>query len=209
MFTSNDTPPEEFVKAKELGAIINLDDITHIEKLEKSAGIPELLCFRYNPGSARQGNVIIGKPEEAKYGLTYDQIMEAYPRARELGVKRFGLHTMVASNELDPSYFVETARMLFGIAADLKEKYGIRLEFVNMGGGVGIPYRPEEKPVDLDVVSKGMKEAYEEIIVPAGLDPLRIVFECGRVITGPYGYLVTRVRQIAKNTRTTRELTHV
>ena len=198
MFTSNDTPDKEFVKAKELGAIINLDDITHIERLEKSAGIPELICFRYNPGSARQGNVIIGKPEEAKYGLTFDQIMKAYPLAREKGAKRFGLHTMVASNELDSAYFIETARMLFDIAVQLKEKFGIRLEFVNMGGGVGIPYKPEEKPVDLAAVSKGMKEAYEKMIVPAGLDPLRIVFECGRVITGPYGYLVTRVRQVTQ-----------
>ncbi len=198
MFSSNDTPDEEFVKAKELGAIINLDDITHIEKLEKSAGIPELICFRYNPGSARQGNVIIGKPEEAKYGLTFDQIMKAYPLARKKGVKRFGLHTMVASNELDSAYFVETARMLFDIAVQLKEKFDIRLEFVNMGGGVGIPYKPEENPVDLAAVSKGMKEAYDKMIVPAGLDPLRIVFECGRVITGPYGFLVTRVRQVAQ-----------
>ncbi len=198
MFTSNDTPDEEFIKAKELGAIINLDDITHIERLEKSAGIPELICFRYNPGSARQGNVIIGKPEEAKYGLTFDQIMKAYPLARKKGAKRFGLHTMVASNELDSAYFVETARMLFDIAVQLKEKFGIRLEFVNMGGGVGIPYKPEEKPVDLAAVSKRMKEAYEKMIVPAGLDPLRIVFECGRVITGPYGYLVTRVRQVTQ-----------
>lgn len=198
MFTSNDTPVEEFAKAEELGAIINLDDIRHLEKLEKSAGVPELICFRYNPGSARQGNVIIGKPEEAKYGLTYDQIMEAYPLARDKGAKRFGLHTMVASNELDPAYFVETARMLFELAVQLKEKFDIRLEFVNMGGGVGIPYRPEEKPVDLDIVSSGMKEVYERLIVPAGLDPLRIVFECGRVITGPYGYLVSEVRQVVK-----------
>ena len=198
MFTSNDTPEEEFIKAKELGAVINLDDMTHIEKLERSAGIPELICFRYNPGSARQGNVIIGKPEEAKYGLTYEQIMEAYPLAKEKGAKRFGLHTMVASNELDPVYFIETARMLFEIAVQLKEKFDISLEFVNMGGGVGIPYKPEEKAVDLDSVSKGMKEEYEKLIIPAGLDPLRVVFECGRVITGPYGYLVTRVRQIAK-----------
>ena len=198
MFTSNDTPDEEFIKAKELGAIINLDDITHIERLEKSAGIPELICFRYNPGSARQGNVIIGKPEEAKYGLTFDQIMKAYPLARKKGAKRFGLHTMVASNELDSAYFVETARMLFDIAVQLKEKFDISLEFVNMGGGIGIPYKPEEKPVDLAAVSKGMKEAYEKMIVPAGLDPLRIVFECGRVITGPYGYLVTRVRQVTQ-----------
>ena len=198
MFSSNDTPEEEFVKAKKLGAIINLDDTTHIEKLEKSAGIPELICFRYNPGNARQGNVIIGKPEEAKYGLTYEQLMEAYPKARDKGAKRFGLHTMVASNELDPSYFIETARMLFDIAVQLKKKFDIRLEFVNMGGGVGIPYKPDEEPVDLGIVSRGMKEAYEKMIVPAGLDPLRIVFECGRVITGPYGYLVTQVRQVTR-----------
>ncbi|MCF7944113.1 MAG: diaminopimelate decarboxylase [Spirochaetia bacterium] len=198
MFTSNDTPEEEFIKAKKLGAIINLDDIGHIKTLEQSSGIPELICFRYNPGKARTGNVIIGEPTEAKYGLTSEQIMEGYRIMKEKGVKRFGLHTMVASNELDGTYFVETARMLFELAVRLKKELDITLDFINMGGGIGIPYKLEDEPVDLYAVSKGMKEIYDELIVPAGLDPLKIVFECGRMITGPYGYLVSRVRHVAK-----------
>jgi len=202
MFTSNDTPAEEFREAKRLNAIINLDDILHIDTLEKSTTLPELICFRYNPGSARAGNVIIGHPEEAKYGLTKEQILEAYPIMKGKGVKRFGLHTMVASNELDPDYIVETARMLFEIVIELKEKKDIRIEFINMGGGIGIPYKPEEKKMDLHYVSDKIKKLYESMIVSAGLDPLNIVFECGRMITGPYGYLVSTVRQIAEKYKT-------
>jgi diaminopimelate decarboxylase len=198
MFTSNDTPAEEFQEAKRLNAIINLDDILHIETLEKSSDLPELICFRFNPGSARTGNVIIGHPEDAKYGLTKAQILEAYPIMKKKGVKRFGLHTMVASNELDPDYVIETARMLFELAVELKEKADIQIEFVNMGGGIGIPYKPEEKEVDLYYVSDGIKKIYEKMIVPAGLDPLKIVFECGRMVTGPYGYLISTVRQVAE-----------
>lgn len=175
MFTSNDTPSEEFKEAKRLNAIINLDDIIHIETLEKSTNLPELICFRFNPGAARAGNVIIGHPEEAKYGLTKDQILEAYPKMKKKGVNRFGLHTMVASNELDPDYIVETARMLFELAIELKEKSDIRIEFINMGGGIGIPYRPEEKDMDLSYVSSEIKKIYDKMIVPSGLDPLNIV----------------------------------
>ncbi len=202
MFTSNDTPSEEFAEAKRLNAIINLDDILHIKTLENSTELPELICFRFNPGSARAGNVIIGHPEEAKYGLTKDQILEAYPIMKQKGVKRFGLHTMVASNELDPDYIVETAKMLFELVIELKKKTDIRIEFVNMGGGIGIPYRPEEKDMDLLYVSNEIKKLYEKIIVPAGLDPLKIVFESGRMITGPFGYLVSTVRQVAKKYKT-------
>ncbi|MCF7934313.1 MAG: diaminopimelate decarboxylase [Spirochaetia bacterium] len=198
MFTSNDTPAEEFAQAYRLGAVINLDDITHIKTMEESCGIPELICFRYNPGDARTGNAIIGHPAEAKYGLTGDQIVSAYKIMKDKGVKRFGLHTMVASNELNGAYFVETARMLFELSIRIKEEAGVRLEFINMGGGIGIPYRPEETAVDLQQVSEGMKELYEQMIVPAGLDPLRIVFECGRMITGPYGYLVSQVRHVTQ-----------
>lgn len=202
MFTSNDTPAEEFVEAKRLGAIINLDDVGHISHLEKSAGIPELICFRYNPGEARTGNVIIGHPAEAKYGVTSGQIIDAYRTMKEKGAKRFGLHTMVASNELNGEYFVETARMLFELAVKLQEEAGVRIEFINMGGGIGIPYKPDEKPVDLEFVSAGMKKLYDELIVPAGLDPMKIVFECGRMVTGPYGYLVSQVRHIADKYKT-------
>ena len=195
VFTSNDTPANEYQKAFELGAIINLDDITHIEFLEKSLGgqLPELLCFRYNPGPLKEGNVIIGKPEEAKYGFTREQLFEGYRILRDKGVKRFGLHTMVASNELNPDYFVETAQMLFDLVLELKNELGIRIEFLNLGGGIGIPYRPEEKAVDLAYVGAKIKEAYEQTIVANDLGPIRLTMECGRMITGPYGYLISRV----------------
>lgn len=192
MFTSNDTPYEEFKKAFDLGAIINLDDITHIPILEKAAGIPEIICFRYNPGPLREhkGNVIIGSPEQSKYGMTKDQLFKAYETMKQKGVKRFGLHTMISSNELNKDAFVETAQMLFELVIEIKEKTGVRIEFINMGGGIGIPYKPEEKAFDLDFISSEMKKLYGEIIVENGMD-LKIVFECGRMITGPYGYLVT------------------
>ncbi len=193
MFTSNDTPDYEYKKAIELGAIINLDDISHIEYLEKNVGLPELLCFRYNPGNLKAGNLIIGHPEEAKYGLTRNQMIEAYRIARDKGVKRFGIHTMVASNELDPNYFVETAEILFDLIAEVSKSLGIHIEFANLGGGIGIPYRPEQKEVDLNLMSDGIRRKYEEMIVGSGLAPLRIYFESGRAMTGPYGFLVTKV----------------
>jgi len=193
MFTSNNTKAEEYRKAKELGAVINLDDVTHIEYLDQHVGMPELICFRYNPGPLRSGNAIIGEPEEAKYGFTREQLFEGYDRARSLGAKRFGLHTMVASNELDPAFFVDTAIMLSELAADLHAKLGIRLEFVNLGGGMGIPYRPEQEPLDLNRISSGVNEAYGKLITGTPLDPLSIFTENGRIVTGPYGYLVTEV----------------
>ena len=201
MFTSNDTPPEEFRKAKELGAIINLDDISHIPFLEACAGLPETICFRYNPGPLKKGNVIIGHPEDAKYGFTREQLFEGYRTLRDKGVKRFGIHTMVASNELDPMYFIETAEILFNLVGEISRELDIRFDFVNIGGGVGIPYRPEEAPVDLDVVSQGIRGRYEEIIEGHGCGPLDLYMECGRFITGPYGYLVARVRHIKKTYR--------
>lgn len=193
MFTSNDTPDYEYKKAMDLGAIINLDDISHIEYLEKNVGLPELLCFRYNPGNLKAGNLIIGHPEEAKYGLTRSQMVEAYRVARDKGVKRFGIHTMVASNELDPNYFVETAEILFDLIAEVSRSLNIHIEFANLGGGIGIPYRPEQKEVDLQAMSEGIRRKYEEMIVGNGLAPLRIYFEAGRAMTGPYGFLVTKV----------------
>ena len=192
MFSSNDTPVSEYRKAIELGATLNLDDITHIEFIEKSIGLPKLLCFRYNPGPLKKGNVIIGKPEEAKYGFTREQIIEGYRIAKQKGCTRFGLHTMVASNELDPDYFVETAAILFDLAKEVLDKTGVRIEFVNLGGGIGIPYRPEQTAVDYDRVSAGIRNHYRSKIEGSALDPLRIVMENGRVVTGPYGYLVSR-----------------
>ncbi|MDR0585119.1 MAG: diaminopimelate decarboxylase [Treponema sp.] len=192
MFTSNETPAGEYRAAKKMGAVINLDDISHIEFLEKSAGLPELVSLRYNPGPLKEGNAIIGRPEEAKYGLTREQIIEGFGLLKAKGVRRFALHTMVASNELSIPYHIETARMLFGLAVEIRNKAGVRLEFVNLGGGVGIPYRPGEAAVDYGVLAAGIQRAYDEIIKSAALDPLGIRTEWGRVITGPYGWLVTR-----------------
>lgn len=191
IFSSNNTPAKEYVKARELGAIINLDDITHIDFLAEHAGLPELLCFRFNPGPERHGNAIIGTPEEAKYGLTRAQLLEGYRILKQRGVKRFGLHTMVVSNELNSDSFVETARMLFEIVVELSAKHDIRIEFCNLGGGVGIPYKPDEEAVDLTAVGAGVQAAYDELIHPAGLHPLRVCMENGRMITGPSGFLIT------------------
>ena len=196
MFSSNDTPVEDFLLAKKLKAIINLDDISHIAYLEKNAGLPSLICFRYNPGKLKKGNHIIGHPEEAKYGFTREQLFEGYKICKEKGVKRFGIHTMVASNELDPYYFVETAEILFQLIAEISQKLKIKFDFVNIGGGVGIPYRPEQKRIDLNVMSRGIRKKYDEIIVANGLAPLKLFTECGRYITGPYGYLVAHVLHI-------------
>lgn len=193
IFTSNETPAEEYKYAYENGNIINLDDFTHIDYLKKAIGkLPDTICFRYNPGNDKQGcNSIIGKPEEAKYGLTREQIIQAYKICKEDGVKHFGLHTMVASNELNPDFFIDTAKLLFELCAEIKEKTGVRIEFVDLGGGIGIPYRPEQKAVDYDYVAKGIKNEYDKILIPANLDPMEIYWECGRPITGPYGWLIT------------------
>ena len=207
MFTSNDTPAEEFRKAWELGAIINLDDITHWPFLLESLGGLEglgsledrIFCCRYNPGPLKGGNAIIGKPEEAKYGFTREQLFECYRKMKDAGVKRFGLHTMVASNELDPDYIVDTAKMLFDLVADITQQVGVEFEFINIGGGIGIPYKPDQKAMDLEYVGKGIEAAYKKCIAERGIKPLKLYMECGRCITGPYGYLVARVRHI-KNT---------
>ncbi|MEE0885387.1 MAG: diaminopimelate decarboxylase [Treponema sp.] len=194
MFTSNETPAEEYQYAYKEGNIINLDDITHIEYLKNALGgkLPETMCCRYNPGAAKHGcNSIIGKPEEAKYGMTREQILEAYKIMKAKGVKHFGLHTMVASNELNPDFFADTAKLVFELAVELKEKDDVRIEFTDLGGGLGIPYKPEQKKVDYNEVAQKIRKLYDEIIVPAGLDPLEICWECGRPITGPYGWLVS------------------
>ena len=193
MFTSNDTPYNEFKKAFDLKAIINLDDITHIEILERVAGIPEIISFRYNPGPARTGNAIIGKPEESKYGLTKEQIFQAYKIMKEKNVKRFGIHTMIASNELNPDYFVETANMLIDLIIEIYKELQITFEFINIGGGIGIPYKPEDTEVDIEYISEKIKEIYNKKIKNSPLEPVKIYMENGRYITGPHGYLVTTV----------------
>jgi diaminopimelate decarboxylase len=191
MFSSNETPAREYELARRFGAVINLDDFTHIEFLGKTAGFPQLISLRYNPGPLKEGNAIIGKPQEAKYGLTREQIIRGFVLLKEKGVRRFALHTMVASNELSIPYHVETARMLFELAAEILDKTGIKLEFVNLGGGVGIPYRPEQEAVDYNVLASGIQKEYNDILKPAGLAP-GIHTEWGRTITGPHGWLVAR-----------------
>lgn len=193
IFTSNETPADEYKYAFEKGNIINLDDITHIQYLKDAVGVlPKTICFRYNPGPLKKGgNAIIGKPEEAKYGLTREQLFEAYKICRDEGVEHFGLHTMVASNELNPDFFVDTAHILFDLCVELKEKLGIRIEFVDLGGGLGIPYKSDQKKVSYTEIAEKIKVLYDKIIVKADLSPLGIYWECGRPITGPYGYLVS------------------
>jgi len=189
MFTSNATAAQEYKKARELGAIINLDDITHIEFLEKIAGLPELLSFRYNPGALREGGIFIGNPEEAKFGLTKEQLFAAYRLAKQKGVKRFGLHTMIVSNQLDEQYFVETVEMLLTLVDELQTEIGISFEFINIGGGIGIPYRPEDKIFSLEKLSRAIMYLYQK----KNSKNLKLFMESGRMITGPYGYLVTKI----------------
>ena len=190
MFTSNNTTQEEFnAAAAEGGSVLNLDDISLLDKVPE---FPELICFRYNPGPRRTGNVIIGNPVEAKYGVTHEQVIDAYRMARDRGAKRFGLHTMVASNELDYTYMVETARMLLEISALVEKELGIQFEFLNIGGGFGIPYRPEQKPLDLDAMSEEITALFTEFREVHGHAPT-MYMESGRYVTGPHGCLVTTV----------------
>ncbi|MDO4732863.1 MAG: diaminopimelate decarboxylase [Bacillota bacterium] len=201
--TSNDTPLIEFETALEMNSIINLDDISHIDYLFSEARLPELLSFRYNPGPLRKGgNEIIGYPEQAKYGMTGTQLLEAIAICRDLGVKRFGIHTMIVSNELQADYFRDTAVMMFDMASKIKKIMGISVEFINLGGGIGIPYAPGEEAVDLLSLGNKIRLAYEDIMQPAGLGNVTICMESGRMMTGPYGWLVSRAihkKEIYKN----------
>ena len=188
MFTSNNTSAEEFAfAARDGGCILNLDDITLIDKVPQ---MPELICFRYNPGPRRTGNIIIGNPVEAKYGVTHDQVIPAYRKAMERGATRFGLHTMVASNELDYTYMVETARMVLEIAEMVENELGIRFEFVNIGGGFGIPYRPEQQPLNVPKMAEEISALFGAFEERHGYAPA-MYMESGRYMTGPHGCLVT------------------
>lgn len=193
MFTSNDTPAYEFQKACQLNAIINLDDISHIPFLEKNGGIPEIISVRYNPGNLREGSFIMGSPENAKYGFTREQIFTGISELRQKGSRKFGVHTFIASNELNPDYFIETADMLFDLAIEVKERLDIRLDFVNISGGIGIPYKPDQQKVSFSYIGEGIHKKYQEKIQSNGLHHMAFFMECGRAITGPYGYLVSRV----------------
>ncbi len=189
MFTSNNTSPEDFQAAEaEGGCILNLDDLSLVDKVPH---MPELICFRYNPGSRRSGNDIIGRPEEAKYGVSHDQIVEAYRRAMARGAKRFGLHTMLASNELNYTYMVRTAAMLLDLAATIGQELGIRFAFLNIGGGLGIPYRPEDDPLDIEAMGREITALFKAFEAAEGYCP-SLMMESGRYMTGPHGVLVTR-----------------
>ena len=191
MFSSNATPAEEYVYAKKLGAIINLDDITHIDFLEKCAGIPETICMRYNPGGDFTiSNTIMDKPGEAKYGVTKEQLLEGFIRLRDKGAKEFGVHAFLASNTLTNEYYPALARILFETIVWLKKESGIKVSFVDMSGGIGIPYKPEDEPNDIAVIASLVKDVYEEVLVGEGLGDVEIYTELGRFMLGPYGCLV-------------------
>ncbi|OGG53164.1 diaminopimelate decarboxylase [Candidatus Kaiserbacteria bacterium RIFCSPLOWO2_12_FULL_53_8] len=193
IFSSNDTPAEEFVEAKKRGALINLDDPNHLDFLEKAAGLPDIICFRYTPISLRTGNAIIGDAKERKFGMTREQLFEVYHRAKEKGIRRFGLHSMPVSNELNVEFLLEAARELLSTAKEIQDTLDITFEFINLGGGIGIPYRPEDREFDIEAFGKGVKETAEKTFgsaIPA------LHMECGRYITGPHGYLISRVRHV-------------
>ncbi len=193
MFSSNATPAEEFVYARKLGAVINLDDFTHIQFLEDCAGIPETISCRYNPGGVfRMSNGIMDNPGDAKYGFTAEQLIDGFRILKEKGVKHFGLHAFLASNTVTNEYYPLLAKVLFETAVKLKKETGISVEFINLSGGIGIPYHPDQKPNDIYEIGKGVQEVYNQVLVPAGLGDVAIYTELGRFMLGPYGALVTQ-----------------
>ena len=193
MFSSNDTPPEEFKMAAELGAIINLDDFTHIDFLEKTIGyIPETISCRYNPGGLfKISNDIMDNPGDAKYGMTTEQLFEAFKVLKAKGAKHFGIHAFLASNTVTNEYYPMLAKVLFEVAVKLKEETGADIKFINLSGGVGIPYRPDQEPNDIFAIGEGVRKVYEEVLVPAGMGDVALYTEMGRFMLAPYGCLVT------------------
>ena len=192
MFSSNATPAKEFEYARELGAIINLDDITHIDFLEQHGGIPETISCRYNPGGVfKMSNGIMDNPGDAKYGLTTEQMFEAFRILKQKGAKHFGIHAFLASNTVTNEYYPALAKVLFELAVKLKEETGADIKFINLSGGVGIPYRPDQEPNDILAIGEGVRKVYEEILVPAGMGDVALCTEMGRFILGPYGGLIT------------------
>ncbi len=193
MFSSNETPASEYEYANKIGAIINLDDFTHIDFLEKTLGsLPETLSLRYNPGGVfKISNSIMDNPGDAKYGLTTEQLFEGYRVLKEKGVKRFGMHAFLASNTVTNEYYPTLAKTLFETAVRIKEQVGVSLSFINLSGGIGIPYTPDQEPNDIRLIGQKVKEVYDEVLVPAGLSDVAIYTELGRFMMGPYGHLVT------------------
>ncbi len=200
MFSSNNTLAEEFRLAGQLGAIINLDDLTHVDFLEESLGgrVPETVLCRYNPGGvftlgeSKEGFQVMDTPGDAKYGMTRDQMAEAFRRLKEKGVKYFGIHAFLASNTISNDYYPALAGILFRLAAELKAETGCHIRYINLSGGIGIPYRPEQTENDIAVIGEGVRRQYEEILVPAGMGDVQLCSELGRFMMGPYGCLVTR-----------------
>ena len=195
MFSSNDTPEEEYVLAAKLGATINLDDITHIDFLERTLGyLPKTLSCRFNPGGYfSMGTDIMDNPGDAKYGFTREQMFEGFRILKAKGVKHFGIHAFLASNTVTNEYYPTLARQLFELAVELHRDTGVHVAFVNLSGGIGIPYRPDQEPNDIRVIGEGVRQAYEEILAPAGMGDVAVYTELGRFMTGPYGHLVTKV----------------
>ena len=193
MFSSNATPAEEYVYANELGATINLDDFTHIEFLEKTIGkLPETISCRFNPGGLfEMSNGIMDNPGDSKYGFTTEQLFEGFKLLKEKGVKHFGIHSFLASNTVTNEYYPKLAKILFELAVQLKEEVGVHIAFINLSGGVGIPYLPDQEKNDIYAIGEGVRKAYEEVLVPNGMDDVAIFTEMGRFMMGPYGQLVT------------------
>lgn len=193
MFSSNATPAKEYELADKLGAVINLDDITHIEFLEKTIGhIPEVISCRYNPGGLfKISNDIMDNPGDAKYGMTTEQLFEAFKILKAKGAKEFGIHAFLASNTVTNEYYPMLAKVLFEVAVKLQKETGAHIKFINLSGGIGIPYKPDQEPNDIKVIGEGVRKVYEEVLVPAGMGDVAIYTELGRFVTGPYGCLVT------------------
>ena len=194
MFSSNDTPEEEFKYANEIGGIINLDDITHIESVERAVGyIPKVISCRYNPGGVfKISNDIMDNPGDAKYGMTTEQIFEAFKILKEKGAEEFGIHAFLASNTVTNEYYPMLAKEMFEMAVKLQKETGAHVKFINLSGGVGIAYKPDQTPNDIREIGEGVRKVYEEVLVPAGMGDVAIYTEMGRFMMGPYGCLVTK-----------------
>ncbi|MDG3212630.1 diaminopimelate decarboxylase [Streptococcus parasuis] len=203
MFTSNDTQAQEFVYARKVRATINLDAYEHIEFLKNVAGIPETVCLRYNPGGVFSlGTDIMDHPEESKFGMTKEQLMKGYKELKELGVKQFGIHAFLASNTVTNDYYPVLARQLFELALEIRKETGVTLDFVNLSGGIGVNYRPEQEPNDIAVIGEGVRKVYEEILTPAGMGHVKIFTELGRFMLAPHGHLITKVLHRKETYRT-------
>lgn len=203
MFTSNDTQAQEFVYARKVGATINLDAYEHIEFLKNVAGIPETVCLRYNPGGVFSlGTDIMDYPEESKFGMTKEQLMKGYKELKELGVKEFGIHAFLASNTVTNDYYPVLAHQLFELALEIREETDVTLDFIDLSGGIGVNYRPEQEPNDIAVIGEGVRKVYEEILTPAGMGHIKIFTELGRFMLAPHGHLITKVLHRKETYRT-------